>query len=1090
MDSSPSQPSARCSRCGNPLVEAHLDGLCPACLWTDVFAEPFDEAPGEARAAVPPAAGGWIPIPGHEVLEELARGGMGIVYRARQFDPPRYVALKMLLPHQIASEPMRERFRLEIQAASGLDHPAILPVFQVGEQDGLPWFSMKLAGGGSLAARRGQFTGRWKHIAELLATLADAVQFAHERGVLHRDLKPGNVLFDEGGRPYVSDFGLAKVIGADSDLTRSADFLGTPHYAAPEVTSASARNATTASDVYSLGAILYELLASRPPFEAEGVPALLKKIAEDEVIPPSKARSSRREEALTSQSKIDQSLVTSAATKLPRDLSVICLKCLAKDPARRYATARELAEDLRRWLAGRPILARPATPLERVQSWARRNPARAAVSALLLVVVVSAIALEVRANRRTHRALGESLVAQARLQRGTGRPGQRFDTLELVRQATEIGAARTESLRTQLRTEVAAALALPDAQMVDRWSVPVAQFENEFDFSSDLSRFAAATADGGCTVFSTADRRKIWTLPAQTNNPAVRLRLSPRGDFLAVRYQDKLTAVHSLSVSNTNPVWSSHDPGATVVFPLDGETMVVTERKGRGGRKATVVAIGTGSVEAELPAPDHDLLACDARATRVAFASDRLSVHRVSDANEVWSAQLPAPACAIAWSPDGRRLAAALTTRRGQENDGLNSFPILIFDAETGRLESTFAELPSNARRVAFHPDGDSLAVATWHAGLVWGSVQPDGFRLRMEGSQRALNFSTDGKRLAFSPTADELGVSVLALPSLHRAWSNPATAERSRQSSALSADGRWLAVSGANGLALWDVTKRRQLCFLPQAAREGWTTTAFAEHDSILYYSSTPTGVRRFDLAGLRAASGGSVSIELGRSIGPPEEHLITGLAPDGRGLLLLDFRRQATNDHLPPSVWLWPDGDPTRARKLVEDHPVNGAALIPGTPWLVTTDLVAPDVTIWNVATGEKVRTLGLGQCAVSRSTPDGRWLLTRTRSEYGVWEAISCRLVNRWPTPPEEAQSDFTPMPGAPVVAVSTTDGRLRFRHLPDGGELLTLPAATRAQVVGWIFSPDAQQVFAIPQSGPPLEWDLAELHRELAKLGLDW
>jgi serine/threonine-protein kinase len=158
---------------------------------------------------------------------------MGIVYRASQLEPPRTVALKMLLPHQSGLAQMRERFRIESQAIAGLDHPAILPVYQVGEQDGLPWFTMKLAAGGSLATRRAALDGDWRGTAELIAMLADAVQFAHERGVLHRDLKPGNVLFDEAGRAYVSDFGLAKIIGADNDLTRSVDFLGTPHYAAP-----------------------------------------------------------------------------------------------------------------------------------------------------------------------------------------------------------------------------------------------------------------------------------------------------------------------------------------------------------------------------------------------------------------------------------------------------------------------------------------------------------------------------------------------------------------------------------------------------------------------------------------------------------------------------------------------------------------------------------------------------------------------------------------------------------------------------------------------------------------------------------------
>src|SRR5262249_1755983 len=212
------------------------------------------------------------------------------------------------------------------------------PVHQMGEHDGLPFFTMKLATGGTLAQRKGQLAGNWRDIAELMVTLADAVQFAHDRGVLHRDLKPSNILFHEQNHPYLTDFGLAKLAHADADLTRSVDFLGTPPYVAPEVATRSARQATTASDIYSLGAILYELLAGRPPFEAESVPALLKKISEDEPIKPS-----------------------AKASAVPRDLEVICLKSLAKEPARRYESARALVEDLRCWLDGRPIRARPVS---------------------------------------------------------------------------------------------------------------------------------------------------------------------------------------------------------------------------------------------------------------------------------------------------------------------------------------------------------------------------------------------------------------------------------------------------------------------------------------------------------------------------------------------------------------------------------------------------------------------------------------------------------------------------------------------------------------------------------------------------------
>ena len=258
-------PSATpCPKCGSPRRADAPLGMCAACLWRGL--DDLDEVLPSEEKGPDQEKVGLLPVPGHTVLAELARGGIGIVYRARQHAPAREVALKMLLPHQLGSSEMRARFQIEIRACAVLNHPAILPVYEVGESDGQPFFTMKLASGGTLAERAEAYRGRWRDIAELVATLADAVQFAHARGVLHRDLKPGNVLFDEEERPYLSDFGLAKFT-QESDttaFTRSLATLGTPHYLAPEVAAGGAKHATTASDLYALGAVFYESIAGRP----------------------------------------------------------------------------------------------------------------------------------------------------------------------------------------------------------------------------------------------------------------------------------------------------------------------------------------------------------------------------------------------------------------------------------------------------------------------------------------------------------------------------------------------------------------------------------------------------------------------------------------------------------------------------------------------------------------------------------------------------------------------------------------------------------------------------------------------------------
>jgi tetratricopeptide (TPR) repeat protein/tRNA A-37 threonylcarbamoyl transferase component Bud32 len=295
---------------------------------------------------------------------------MGVVYKARQLKANRPVALKMILAGTYASDTERQRFQAEAEAVARLGHPNIVQVYEVGEHDGLPFFSLEFCAGGALDRKLAGTPLSAAAAARLAVLLAQAVQAAHEKNIVHRDLKPANVLLTGDGTPKVTDFGLAKQLDAEgTEQTRSGVVMGTPAYMAPEQAAGRTREIGPLADVYSLGAILYELLTGRPPFKGASVVELLEQVRSSEPLPPSRL-----------------------TRKLPRELETICLKCLQKEPGRRYGSARELADDLQRYLNNEPILARPASTGERLRKWARRRPAQAVAVALLLVSVVAVIA--------------------------------------------------------------------------------------------------------------------------------------------------------------------------------------------------------------------------------------------------------------------------------------------------------------------------------------------------------------------------------------------------------------------------------------------------------------------------------------------------------------------------------------------------------------------------------------------------------------------------------------------------------------------------------------------------------------------------
>jgi serine/threonine-protein kinase len=340
-------------------------------------------------------------FPGYEIESEVGRGGMGVVYKARDKELDRLVAIKTIAGGEFATAAQRERFRAEAHAVARLQHPNIIAIHAIHEHERRPYLALEFADGGNLAQRLADKPMHTGQAAELVETLATAVQAAHREGIIHRDLKPSNVLLTADGVPKLSDFGLAKLLDTDSRQTRTGQPLGTPSYMAPEQTGERADRVGPQTDVYGLGAILYEALTGRPPFLGGSAMETMRLLNSTEVVPPRQSR-----------------------PEVPKDLETICLKCLQKEPQKRYANALALANDLRLFLEGRPISARPISSLERLRRWCWRKPmvagSLAAVIVILLIssvvsgtLAVRAIRAEERTGKERDRAESEAAVASA-----------------------------------------------------------------------------------------------------------------------------------------------------------------------------------------------------------------------------------------------------------------------------------------------------------------------------------------------------------------------------------------------------------------------------------------------------------------------------------------------------------------------------------------------------------------------------------------------------------------------------------------------------------------------------------------------------
>eukprot|EP00913_Durusdinium_trenchii_P022825 g21429.t1 len=781
----------------------------------------------------------------YQLIREIARGGMGVVYHARQVSLNRDVALKMILSSRLASADDVRRFRAEAESAALLDHPHIVPIYEVGEHDGQHYFSMKLIDHGTLSDRIADFTADPRGAAEMMAEIAHAVHTAHQRGVLHRDLKPGNILLDADGSPHVADFGLAKRTGGNSELTATGQVMGTPNYMAPEQARGKTNELTTAADTYALGAILYELLTGRPPFQSESVVDTLRKVVDE---PPPLPR--------TVNSSVD------------RDLETITLKCLEKSPERRYKTAEAFADDLELWLRGEPIHARPVSGWERAAKWVRRRPAIAAMSAGIVLTVLTALvvvtwqwrdAVDARedaiaandkkdnalrqlqserdkaesAREETLDVLARSLFDQARavrLARGSGHHWQALDLLERAhaqvsreRPTAAPENAKVLPTRAELRSELLAAFQAHDARIQKTW-LGMTQSVSLSERRLAVSVFDLA-ARPPKTEMQLYDLERNRRIPLKPNRQML-------GTAIAVSPDDRLLATAGIS-DQTIRLWElpTGRLHRRLTFPADSAksqtggpriSSVQSLRFSPDGKFLSAKSFGKRAQSIRLwdlknpnSAPKLIRLSGEVPLGDVVF--DQTGKHAISVTARrevtIWTLspfdvakriKLPMDLQGHArMSPDGKVLALSVVDRK------TSTSAIVLWDVDAGvERQRISTQLAAWATVPAFHPTGEWLATATVSGQVSIFDLANGREACRFDHGSLVhhLRFSRDGRHL-YTGGMGSMKKWELALDSPTQSLSldRPRNRRQMLGTFAFSPDGRRVAVQSSRTVGVYD---------------------------------------------------------------------------------------------------------------------------------------------------------------------------------------------------------------------------------------------------------------------------------------------